>query len=64
LKDCHSVLTLSSISVPSPLLVFSQATARRNAARAISLLAQRRCDRDEVERFLADRDAQQHSAVD
>jgi hypothetical protein len=63
-KDCHSVLTLSSISVPSPLLVFSQATARRNAARAISLLAQRRSDRDEVERFLADRDAQQHSAVD
>jgi hypothetical protein len=63
-KDCHSVLTLSSISVPSPLLVFSQATARRNASRAISLLAQRRSDRDEVERFLADRDAQQHSAGD
>lgn len=63
-KDCHSVLTLPSISVSSPLPAFSRATARRSAARAISLLAQRRSDRDEVERFLADHDAQQHSAVD
>ena len=56
------MLTLSSISVPSQLLVFSQATARRNAAHAIGLLAQRRSDRDEAERFLADLEA--HSAVD
>lgn len=58
------MLTPSSISVPSPLLVFSQAIARQNAARAISLLAQRRTERDEVERFLAALDAQQHSPVD
>jgi len=63
-KDCHTVLTLASISVPSPFLVFSQATARQNAARAAGLLAQRRSDRDDVDRFLADLDAQKHSAVD
>jgi hypothetical protein len=48
------VLTLPSISVPSPLRVFSQEAARRNAARAITVAAQRRSERDEVERFLAD----------
>ena len=58
------MFTLSSISVPRPLLVFSQAPARRNAASAVSLLAQRRSDRDEAERFLADLDAGQHAGVD
>lgn len=48
------MLTLSSVPVPRPLLLFSQATARQNAARATHLLAQRRHDREEVERFLAD----------
>jgi hypothetical protein len=58
------VFNLSSISVPSPLLMFSQTPARRNAARAINLLAQRRSERDEAERFLADLHARQHSSVD
>lgn len=48
------MLTLPSVSVPSPLRVFSQETARRNAARAINVAAQRRSERDDVERFLAD----------
>ena len=51
------MLTLPSVSVPSPLRVFSQETARRNAARAITVAAQRRSERDEVERLLASLDA-------
>jgi hypothetical protein len=46
------VLTLPSVSVSSPLRVFSQETARRNAARAITLIAQRRSEREEMERYL------------
>ena len=57
------MLTLPSISVPSPLRVFSQETARRNAARAISVTAQRRSEREEVERFLADLHATSRSSV-
>ena len=46
-------MTLPSISLPAPLRLFSQDTARRNAARAISVVAERRSEREEVERFLA-----------
>ena len=58
------MLPLSRFSVPSPLLMFSQTPARRNAAHAINLLAQRRSEREEAERFLADLHAGRHSAVD
>jgi hypothetical protein len=59
------VLTLSSKSVSSPLHVFSQATARRNAARGITVLAQRRSEREDAERFLAALEAhQRRSAAD
>ena len=58
------MLTLSSISVPSPLRMFSQTTARRNAAHAINVLGQRRSDRDEAERFMAHHNARQRTAVD
>jgi len=56
-------MTLPSISLPSPLRLFSQDTARRNAARAISLVAERRSEREEVERLLAHLYAEQHSSV-
>lgn len=52
---------LSRISVPSPFLMFSQTTARRNAAHAINVLAQRRCEREETEQFLADLNARRYS---
>lgn len=55
------MLTLSRISVPSPLLMFSQTTARRNAAHAINVLAQRRSEREEAERFLADLNVRRRS---
>jgi hypothetical protein len=55
---------MSRISVPSPFLMFSQTTARRNAAHAINVLGQRRSDREEAERFLADHHARQRSATD
>ncbi len=48
------MLTLSRIPFPSPLRLFSQAPARRNAAQAIGVLAQRRTERDDTERFLAE----------
>ena len=48
------MLTLSRLSVPTPLRLFSQVPARRNAAHAIGVLAQRRSERDEAERFLAE----------
>lgn len=54
------VLTLPSLSVPSPLRAFSQDTARRNAARASAVAAQRRSERDDVERFLVDLRTAQH----
>ena len=57
------VLTLPSISVPSPLRAFSQDTARRNAARASAVAAQRRSERDDVERFLVDLRTAQHRAA-
>jgi len=57
------VLTLPSISVPSPLRAFSQDTARRNAARASAVAAQRRSERDDVERFLVDLRAEQRRAA-
>lgn len=57
-------MILSGISVPRPLLMFSQTTARRNAAHAINVLGQRRADREEAERFLADLNARQRAAVD
>ncbi|QWZ10220.1 hypothetical protein KRR39_11125 [Nocardioides panacis] len=56
-------MTLPSFSLPSPLRLFSQDTARRNAARAISVVAERRSERDEVERFLAHLDAHRHRRV-
>lgn len=54
------MLTLPSLSVPSPLRAFSQDTARRNAARASAVAAQRRSERDDVERFLVDLRTAQH----
>jgi hypothetical protein len=54
------VLTLPSLSVPSPLRAFSQDTARRNAARASAIAAQRRSERDDVERFLVDHRTDKH----
>ena len=58
------MLTLAGISVPSPLLLFSQTTARRNAAHAINVLAERRSEREEAERFLADLDARRRPPAD
>jgi hypothetical protein len=43
--------------------VFSQETARRNAARAITVAAQRRSERDDVERFLTDHRATRNRAA-
>ena len=57
------MMTLPSLSLPSPLRLFSQDTARRNAARAISVVAERRSEREEVERFLAHLDSHQHTRV-
>ena len=56
-------MTLPSISLPSPLRLFSQDTARRNAARAISVVAERRSESEEVERFLAHLYDQQHTSI-
>lgn len=58
------MLTLPSISVPSPLRAFSQDTARRNAARASAIAAQRRSERDDVERFLVELRGEQRKAAD
>jgi hypothetical protein len=43
--------------------MFSQTTARRNAARAINVLAQRRSEREETERFLAELDARRRTSA-
>ncbi len=45
------MMTLPSVSIASPLRVFSQTTARRNAARAVTLIAQRRSEREEMDRY-------------
>ena len=55
------MMTLSGISLPHPLLMFSQTTARRNAAHAINVLGQRRADRQKRDGFLADLDARRRS---
>jgi hypothetical protein len=57
-------LNLPGISVPRPLLMFSQTTARRNAAHAINVLGRRRADREEAERFLADLSARRRATLD
>jgi hypothetical protein len=57
-------MNLPGISVPRPLLMFSQTTARRNAAHAINVLGRRRADREEAERFLADLHARRHGTLD
>jgi hypothetical protein len=57
-------MTLSGISLPRPLQMFSQTTARRNAAHAINVLGQRRADREEAERFLTDLNARHRSTGD
>jgi hypothetical protein len=56
-------MTLPNISLPSPLRLFSQDTARRTAARANSVVAERRSAREVVVRFLAHLDAHQHRRV-
>jgi hypothetical protein len=48
------LLTLSHLPFPTPLRLFSQGPARRNAAHAIGVLAERRSERDDTERFLAE----------
>ena len=58
-----SIGEVALISLPSPLRLFSQDTARRNAARAISVVAERRSEREEVERLLAHLYAEQHTSV-